>query len=128
MTAIVGRQTTTKPYGRLESQASSTSMPCSKMANDLCDLEGTDLKASSSEKTVAAPDLRDHVFTLEEGMVVADGKSHYPDLVRIRIPKEQGLSLAMQILRSLENSQYRPDEAYLMELPLFGRLERLKDE
>lgn len=99
-----------------------------KMANDLCDLEETDLKASSPEKTVAVPDLRDHVFTLEEGMVVADGKSHYPDLVLIRIPKEQGLSLAIQILRSLENSQYRPDEVYLMELPLFGKLERLEDE
>nr|EIU2702132.1 hypothetical protein [Pseudomonas aeruginosa] len=99
-----------------------------QMANELCDQAEKERETASPEKTVTAPDLRDHVFTLEEGRVVADGKSHYPDLVRIRIPKEQGLSLAMQILRSLENSQYRPDEAYLMELPLFGKLERLEDE
>ncbi|MEA8593035.1 hypothetical protein PZT57_30780 [Pseudomonas aeruginosa] len=99
-----------------------------QLANELCDLEEDDRISEQPEETGKVPELRDHVFTLDEGMVIAGGKSHHPDLVRFRIPKEQGLSVAMQILRCLENSQFRPDEAYLMELPLFGRLERLKDE
>lgn len=93
------------------------------MANELCDLEE---RIQGTE--IGVPELRDHMFTLHEGEVLAGGKAHYPDLVRLRIPKEQGLSLAMEILRRLENSQLRPEETYLTVLPLFGRLERLEDE
>lgn len=77
----------------------------------------------AANKNSDVPELRDHVFTLEAGEVIAEGKSHYPDLVRLRIPKDRALALALDVLRRLEG--HRPEEEYLFELAMFGKLEAL---
>jgi hypothetical protein len=73
-------------------------------------------------------DLKDHVFTLEGGMVIQDGKSYHPDLVRLRIPKKLGLEIALQILQALQHTRAATDDELLIELPLFGKLEDLVEE
>jgi hypothetical protein len=73
-------------------------------------------------------DLKDHVFTLEGGMVIQDGKSYHPDLVRLRIPKKLGLEIALQILQALQHTRATTDDEFLIELPLFGKLEDLVEE
>jgi hypothetical protein len=72
--------------------------------------------------------LKDHVFTLEGGMVIQDGKSHHPDLIRLRIPKKLGLEIALQILQALQYTQAKAGDEFLTELPLFGKLEDLTEE
>jgi hypothetical protein len=72
-------------------------------------------------------DVKDHVFTLEGGKVIQDGKSHHPDLVRLRIPKKLGLEIALQILQALQYTRATTDEDFLTELPLFGKLEELPE-
>ena len=73
------------------------------------------------------PELKDHVFTLEGGKVIQDGKSHHPDLVRFRIPKRLGLEIALQILQALQYTRATTDDDFLTELPLFGKLEDLTE-
>ena len=70
-------------------------------------------------------DVCDYRFELGAGKTMIAGKDHWPDLVRLAIPKVDALALAMDILRSLQTA--RPGEDLLMELPIFGRLERLED-
>jgi hypothetical protein len=65
-------------------------------------------------------DLKDHVFTLEGGMVIQDGESYHPDLVRLRIPKKLGLEIALQILQAVQHTRATTDDEFLIELPLFG--------
>jgi hypothetical protein len=72
--------------------------------------------------------LKDHVFTLEGGMVIQDGKSHHPDLIRLRIPNKLGLEIALQILQALQYTRATTDDEFLTELPLFGKLEDLTEE
>jgi|GEM_PF-2434868 len=72
------------------------------------------------------PELQDHVFTLGAGEVMACGKSHYPNLVRLRIPKERALEFALDVLNGLKN--VREGEVYLFEKPLFGTLEKVTEE
>ena len=72
-------------------------------------------------------ELKDHVFTLEGGEVIQDGKSHHPDLVRLRIPKKLGLEIALQILQALQYARATTDDDFLTELPLFGKLEDLTE-
>ena len=66
-------------------------------------------------------DLKDWRFTQDAGKVYIDGKAHWPDLLRLDLDREQLLALAEQCLRSA-----RIDEG--IEIPLFGKLERLADE
>lgn len=68
----------------------------------------------------------DQEFTVGKGQQVLDGKSHYPDLVRLVIPKDQALALVQKILRELEH--IRPDQTHLGEIALFGQLEEVDDE
>jgi hypothetical protein len=72
--------------------------------------------------------LKDHVFTLEGGMVIQDGKSFHPDLVRLRIPRKLGLEIALQILQALQYTRATTDDEFLMELPSLGKLEDLTEE
>ena len=69
---------------------------------------------------------KDQEFTIGKGLEMVDGKSHYPDLVRLVIPKDQALALAQKILRELEH--VRPDQTHLNEIPLFGQLEDVDDD
>ncbi|BAW26621.1 hypothetical protein ACVXHM_17015 [Pseudomonas aeruginosa] len=69
---------------------------------------------------------KDYEFTVGKGHQVISEKSHYPDLVRLVIPKDQALDLAQKILRQLEH--VRPDQTHLGEIALFGQLEVFDDE
>lgn len=69
---------------------------------------------------------KDHEFTVGKGQKIWNGKSHYPDLIRLVIPKDQALALAQKILRELEH--VRPDQTHLDEIHLFGQLEEVDDE
>lgn len=69
---------------------------------------------------------KDQAFTVGKGLQMWGGKSHYPDLVRLVIPKDQALALAQRILREFEHM--RPDQTHLDEIPLFGQLEEFDDE
>jgi hypothetical protein len=75
---------------------------------------------------MSAEKLQDHLFVVDGGHQVVDGKSTWPDLVRVAIPRDQGLEIAMNILTSVRNA--REDATMLFELPLFGRLERLDED
>ncbi len=69
--------------------------------------------------------LQDHIFTISAGQEIVDGKSHYPDLVRLMIPTEQALDFALNVLTNLKNR--RPGEDMLFEIALFGKLEPLDE-
>ncbi len=69
---------------------------------------------------------KDQEFTVGKGQQIGDGKSHYPDLVRLVIPKDQALALAQKILRELEHAQ--PDQTHLGEIALFGQLEDFDED
>ncbi|MBF6043393.1 hypothetical protein HBO10_29470 [Pseudomonas sp. WS 5503] len=68
----------------------------------------------------------DQEFTIGKGQEVLDEKSHYPDLVRLIIPRDEALGLAQKILRELEHML--PDQTHLGEIALFGKLEAVDDE
>lgn len=70
-------------------------------------------------------DLNDNVFTIEGGHTMVAGKSKYPDLVRLMIPKDRALELAMDVLIRLRNVCEGDD--MLFELPLFGKLEQIEE-
>lgn len=69
---------------------------------------------------------KDLAFTVGKGKQIEDGKSRYPDLVRLVIPKDQAVAFAQKILRAYEAA--RTDETHLDEIPLYGELEVLADE
>lgn len=64
---------------------------------------------------------KDHEFTVGKGQTIWAEKSHYPDLVRLVVPKDQAVALAQKILRAYELA--RPEDMYLDEIPLYGELE-----
>lgn len=68
----------------------------------------------------------DYEFTVGKGNQPVDGKSHYPDLIRLVIPTDQALAVAQKILRELEH--VRPGQTHLGEIALFGQLEQFDDE
>ncbi|MGI0649466.1 hypothetical protein ACRCPS_31100 [Pseudomonas aeruginosa] len=70
--------------------------------------------------------LKDQQFTVDKGMQIEDGKSKYPDLMRLVVPKNQAVALAQSILRAYALAG--PDDTHLMEIPLFGEMETLEDE
>ncbi len=65
--------------------------------------------------------LNDYQFVIGADEQIIGGKSHWPDLVRLVIPKDQAIDFAMNVLRSYQNA--RPGEEMLMEYALFGKLE-----
>ncbi|MFU3033068.1 hypothetical protein ACM7MI_28345 [Pseudomonas aeruginosa] len=69
---------------------------------------------------------KDQEFTVGKGQQIWDGKSHYPDLVRLVVPKDPALALAQRILRELEHA--KPEQTHLGEIALFGQLEEFDDE
>lgn len=69
---------------------------------------------------------KDQEFTIEKGQQMEDGKSHYPDLVRLIVPKDQAIQLAQKILQGYENA--KPEDTHLLEIPLFGQLEEVDDD
>ncbi|HDS0957143.1 TPA: hypothetical protein QDZ28_000789 [Pseudomonas putida] len=69
---------------------------------------------------------KDQQFTIGAGQTIWAEKSHYPDLVRLVIPKDQAVQLAQQILQRYEAA--RPEHTHLVEIPLFGQLEEVDDE
>lgn len=70
--------------------------------------------------------LKDQEFTVGKGLQIEDGKSNYPDLLRLVVPKDQAVALAQKILRAYELAG--PGDTHLMEIPLFGEMETLEDE
>jgi hypothetical protein len=70
--------------------------------------------------------LKDHQFVVGGGEQVVGGKSQWPDMVRLVIPKDIALEFAMTVLRSFQNA--RPGEDMLMEHALFGKLESFNDD
>lgn len=68
----------------------------------------------------------DHQFTIGQGQQILEEKSHYPDLIRLVVPKDQALQLAQQIIRAHEVA--RPQDTHLLEIPLFGQLEEVDDD
>lgn len=72
------------------------------------------------------PELQDHVFTLGAGEVMSGGKSHYSDLVRLRIPKDRALEFALDILTGLKN--IREGDELLFEKAMFGTLEKVTND
>lgn len=72
------------------------------------------------------PRTRGHRFVECAGREIKDGKSVYPDFMSVYIDRSGALTFAMNILRQLENP--RPDAGPLLEIPLFGQLERVSDD
>lgn len=70
--------------------------------------------------------IKDQEFTVGKGQQMTDGKSSYPDMMRLVVPKNEAVALAQKILRAYELA--RPEDTHLMEIPLFGELEVLDDE
>lgn len=75
---------------------------------------------------MGANEINEHRFVEGEGETIVDGKSEYPDFLRVYIKREDALTFALNILRKLENP--RPNENPLIEIPLFGELTRFVDE
>lgn len=69
---------------------------------------------------------KDQVFTVGKGQRMRLGKSQYPDLVRLVIPKDQAIAFAQKILSAYQTAQ--PGDANLCEIPLFGQLDDAEDE
>lgn len=67
-----------------------------------------------------------HRFTIGAGEVVEHGKTHWPDFVRLYLPRDQALTFAMNILRQLEYA--RPDASPTFEIPLFGEMIRVEED
>jgi hypothetical protein len=72
------------------------------------------------------PATRGHRFVERAGQVIQEGKSVYPDFLRVYINRSDALTFALNILRQLEHP--RPNADPLLEIPLFGRLEREPDD
>ncbi|ORE47661.1 hypothetical protein BKN49_05545 [Pseudomonas aeruginosa] len=70
--------------------------------------------------------IKDQVFTVGKGQQMSQGKSHYPDLLRLVVPKHEAIAFAQKILRAYELA--KDEDTHLMEIPLFGELESLEDE
>lgn len=77
-------------------------------------------------------DLRKPIVTASyrfvdgEGQVIEAGKSRYPDFVRVYIKRSEAFTFAMNILRQLEHP--RPEADPLLEIPLFGTLQRVEED
>lgn len=69
---------------------------------------------------------KDQEFTVGKGQQMSEGKSHYPDLMRLVVPKNEAVALAQKILRAYELARH--EDTHLMEIPLYGELETLEDE
>jgi hypothetical protein len=67
-----------------------------------------------------------HRFVINAGEESEQGKPHWPDFLRLHVPRDQALTLAMDILRRLENP--RSIEHPTFEIPLFGEMVRLEHE
>jgi len=65
---------------------------------------------------------RDWSLDLHGGKTTADGKSHWPDMVRVNIPDDRIFDTAMRLLRVYEDRRLHPD-SQPYELALFGKLE-----
>jgi hypothetical protein len=66
---------------------------------------------------------KDQEFTVGKGQKMSGGKSHYPDLVRLVVPRDHAIQLAQKILQAYETA--RPEDTHLLEIPLFGQLEKM---
>ncbi|MFL1449150.1 hypothetical protein ACI77O_12215 [Pseudomonas tritici] len=69
---------------------------------------------------------KDHEFTVGKGLEIKAAKSKYPDLVRLVIPKDHAIEFAQKVLRG--NQDARPEDTHLVEVPLFGLLEKVSDK
>lgn len=69
---------------------------------------------------------RGHRFVDGAGEVIKDGKTVHPDFLRVYISRTDAFTFAMNILRQLEHP--RPDADPLLEIPMFGQLERVSDD
>lgn len=76
------------------------------------------------ERRAAAPQLNDHVFALAGGRSIVDGKSHYPDLVRLRLSKEQAMDMAYALFTAAR----APSHDDMIEHVMFGQLEAMPIE
>jgi hypothetical protein len=64
-----------------------------------------------------------HTLTVGGGQVITDGKSHYPDFVRIIVPRDRILDLATELLDILKKSQQGNAE-----ISIFGELQANQSE
>jgi hypothetical protein len=67
----------------------------------------------------------EHRFVSGSGEINIDGKSVYPDFLRVYINRAEAFSFALNILRQLEYP--RSDADPLLEIPLFGQFEQVPD-
>lgn len=72
------------------------------------------------------PRTQGHRFIEGGGEVIKDGKESHPDFLRVYIKRDDAFTFAMNILRQLEHP--RPDANPLLEIPLFGKLERVPED
>lgn len=72
---------------------------------------------------------RDFRFKQDEGKQIVDGKSVYPDMLRLELDKEQAFSLAMDLLRFIDASKQKsfpPIDKF--EFTLFGEMRDLSED
>ncbi|MYM26236.1 hypothetical protein GTP46_26760 [Duganella sp. FT135W] len=66
--------------------------------------------------------LSDHTFVVGAGIMPGDGGgSNYPDSLRLRMPKERALRLAIDLLKSVEQSA--GPKGRVVEIRLLGKLD-----
>lgn len=72
-------------------------------------------------------DHKGYRFTVFGGQQTIDGKAHWPAFMRLMLPRDQILTQAMDLLRTLERDQHRsPQELPThLEVPVFGELLRV---
>jgi hypothetical protein len=67
-----------------------------------------------------------HSFGVLEGKLVVSGKSRYPDFLRLEIPRKDVITLAMDLLRQVE--QPPQDNDPIVSISLFGKMERVEED
>ncbi len=70
---------------------------------------------------------RGHRFEVGGGKVMCAGKSHWPDFMRLEIPRAQAMTFALDILRQLEKPPFAEADPFVS-VPVFGSLERVTED
>ena len=72
-----------------------------------------------------APVARHHVFVIDGGHVVADGKSHWPDFLQIQVSDPlRALEIAQDLLRQAQARLASGDRPRMIEMTIAGKLAR----
>lgn len=65
-----------------------------------------------------------HTFTSRAGQQVVRGKNHFPAMLRLRIPREDLLELAQQLISRYQHDVYEATQPAEHEIALFGEMVR----